>query len=92
MALSDEEYAALKAEKRAQREAEEKEKAQKEAEFRRMRAEEIMTVGELRLNIASRVAASLSANMAIEPEAITDRAFQIADAMLAHIEDEIDNA
>lgn len=88
--MEKEEYEKIKADMLKEREEMEKEKKSREAEFRRMREEEIVTIGQVRLNIASRVAATLAANMAIEASAVCQRAFGIADAMIKHIEDEID--
>lgn len=92
MTMNKNEYDEMKREIAEERKMEAEEQERKAREFKKMRDEEIVSVGELRLHIASRVAASLSANMMLDAEAITERAFSIADCMLHHIEKEIDAA
>lgn len=74
--LSDEEYAKMKNAEREEEDAKRRAYAEK-------RAKEDQLIFRLRFDAAKIAAGEMADNMTMEPEAIADRAFSIADCLLA---------
>lgn len=89
MALSDDEYQRMKKEEEEARSKLKKEDDDLHKEFMRRREDEMFQEGKVRLDIAGKVAAQLAANPALDAEAVADRAFQVAAAMVAKMKKEL---
>lgn len=91
MALSDEEYQRMKRDEEDARKKLKKEDDDLHKEFMQRREDEMFQEGKIRLEIASKVAANLAANPALDAEAVADRAFQVAAAMIEKMKKELES-